>query len=137
VVNELDSTLAVFTRDGGTFVRSGAVRTVPDGFTRENFPSAVRVSASGRSVLTANRGQDSIAVFSFDQATGQLTPTLTAPCGGRWPRDFVLSPDGTRLAVANQRSGTVALFDFDEDEPGLRYVSAVRVHAPACVRFIA
>jgi 6-phosphogluconolactonase len=137
VVNELDSTLVVFTRDGGRFVGSGAVRTVPDGFTRENFPSTVRVSPSGRSVLTANRGHDSIAVFSFDQATGELTPALTAPCGGRWPRDFALSPDGTRLAVANQRSGTVAMFGFDEDEPSLRYVSAVRVHAPACVRFIA
>jgi 6-phosphogluconolactonase len=136
VANELDSTLVVWRRDGDGFVRTDAAPTVPDGFTGLNQVSAVRVSASRRSVLAANRGHDSIAVFAFDQATGKLTPTLVAPCGGRQPRDFVITPDGTRLLVANQRSETVALFDFDEERPRLRFVSATRVPAPACLRFL-
>jgi 6-phosphogluconolactonase len=136
VVNELDSTLVVYVRDGATFVRTNSVSTVPDGFTGLNYPSAVRVSASGRSVLTANRGHDSIAMFAFDPPTAKLTPVLVSPAGGRWPRDFVLTPDGARLVVANQGSGAVTLFDFDEEEPCLRPVSAIRVRAPACLRFL-
>ncbi|MCW2936149.1 MAG: Lactonase, 7-bladed beta propeller, partial [Actinomycetia bacterium] len=136
VVNELDSTLVAWRRDGDGFARTDAISTVPDGFTGLNQVSAVRVSASGRSVLAANRGHDSIAVFAFDQDTGKLAPTLVAPCGGRQPRDFVIAPDGARLLVANQRSDTVTLFDFDEERPRLRFVSATLVPAPACLRFL-
>jgi 6-phosphogluconolactonase len=136
VVNELDSTLVAWRRDGDGFVRTDAISTVPDGFTGLNQVSAVRVSASGRSVLAANRGHDSIAVFAFDQAAGKLAPMLVAPSGGRQPRDFVVTPDGARLLVANQRSDTVTLFDFDEERPRLRFVSATLIPAPACLRFL-
>jgi 6-phosphogluconolactonase len=136
VVNELDSTLAVWRREGDAFVQAGVTSTVPDDFTGENQVSAVRVSSSGRSVLAANRGHDSIAVFAFDPDTGKLAPALVAPCGGREPRDVVFTPDGARLLVANQGSETVTLFDFDEELPCLRFISGTVVTAPACLRFL-
>lgn len=136
VANELDSTLAAWRREGDGFTLADVTSTLPDGFTAHNQVSAVRVSASGRSVLTANRGHDSLAVFGFDSGTGKLAPALIAPCGGREPRDFVFTPDGARLLVANQGSDTVALFDFDEERPWLRFVSGTMVPAPACLRFL-
>jgi len=136
VVNELDSTLVAWRRDGDRFVQTGAVSTLPDGFTGHNYVSTVRVSASGRSVLAANRGHDSIAVLAFDPDTGKLVPTLMAPAGGREPRDFVFAPDGARLLVANQRSHAVTVFGFDEERPALRFVSGTVVPAPACLRFL-
>jgi 6-phosphogluconolactonase len=136
LVNEIDSTLVAWRRDGDGFVRTGAAATVPDGFTGHNQVSAVRVSASGRSVLAANRGHDSIAVFNFDPDTGKLAPALMAPSGGREPRDFVFTPDGARLLVANQRSHTVTVFSFEEERPAMRFVSGTVVPAPACLRFL-
>jgi 6-phosphogluconolactonase len=136
VVHELDGTLAAWRRDGDRFVEISAASTLPDGFTDHNQVSAVRVSASGRSVLAANRGHDSIAVFAFDPDTGKLVSTLMAPSGGREPRDFVFASDGARLLVANQRSDTVTLFDFDEERSCLRFVSDTSVPAPACLRFL-
>lgn len=135
LASELDSTLAAYRRDGDGFVPSDVVSTVPDGFTGDSRPSAVRVTASGRSVLVANRGHDSIAVFAFDPDTAKLAPALMAPSGGREPRDLVLTPDGTDLLVANQESNTVTLFDFDEELPCLRFVSAMLIPAPACLRW--
>ncbi|MGH3164856.1 MAG: lactonase family protein, partial [Trebonia sp.] len=130
VVNELDSTLVAWRRESGGFTRADVTSTLPDGFTGHNQVSAVRVTASGRSVLTANRGHDSLAVFSFDPGTGKLAPALIAPSGGREPRDFVFTPDGARLLVANQGSDTVVLFDFDEERAWLRFVSGTMVPAP-------
>jgi 6-phosphogluconolactonase len=135
LASELDSTLAAYRRDGDGFVRSDVVSTVPDGFTGDSRPSAVRMTASGRSVLVANRGHDSIAVFAFDPDTAKLAPALMAPSGGREPRDLVLTTDGTRLLVANQESNAVTLFDFDEERPCPRFVSAMLVPAPACLRW--
>jgi 6-phosphogluconolactonase len=136
VVNELDSTLAAYRRDGDGFARTCTVSTLPDGFTGHNQASAVRVAASGRSVLVANRGHDSIAVFAFDPDTGKLAPARVSPCGGHQPRDFVLTPDGTGLLVANQGSDTVTSFGFDEERACLRFVSAMLVPAPACLRWM-
>lgn len=136
LANELNSTVVVWRRDGDGFVQTDVASTVPDGFTGQNRMGAVRVSASGRSVLAANRGHDSIAVFAFDSDMGKLAPTLMAPCGGREPRDFVFAPGSARLLVANQWSDTVTLFDFDEERPSLRFVSGTLVPAPACLRFL-
>ena len=137
VANEVDSTLGVWRRDGDGFVPVSGTATLPDGFTGHNQVSAVRISASGRSVLTANRGHESIAVFAFDPDTGKLEPTLIASSGGREPRDFVFAPDNARrLLVANQHTDTVTVFDFDEERPSLRFVSGTLVPAPACLRFL-
>ena len=136
LLNELDSTLVVLRREHDRFVRAGSASTLPDGFTGHNQTSAVRVSASGQSVLAANRGHDSIAVFSFDPATGTVTLRLAEPCLGREPRDFVLTPDGGHLLVANQNSDTVQVFAFAEAAPALTPVSAAEVPTPACLRFL-
>jgi 6-phosphogluconolactonase len=136
VLHELDSTVAAYRRDGDGFARTDTTATLPDGFTGQNHASAIRVSPSGRSVLAANRGHDSIAAFAFDPDAGRLAPALVAPSGGREPRDFVFTPDGTHLLVANQRSDSVTLFDFDEERPCLRFVSETLVSAPACLCFV-
>jgi 6-phosphogluconolactonase len=137
VANQVDSTLGVWRRDGDGFVPVSVTSTLPGGFTGHNQVSAVRISASGRSVLTANRGHESIAVFAFDPDTGKLEPTLIASSGGREPRDFVFAPDNARrLLVANQHTDTVTVFDFDEERPSLRFVSGTLVPAPACLRFL-
>jgi 6-phosphogluconolactonase len=136
LLNELDSTLVVLRRDGDRFVRTGVASTLPDGFTGHNQTSEVRVSPSGRSVLAANRGHDSIAVLSFDPAAGTVTLRRAEPSRGREPRDFVLTPDGARLLVGNQDSDAVVLFAFDEDAATLTFISAAEVPTPACLCFL-
>lgn len=49
--------------------------------------------------------------FLADPATPQ--PVGTTSSGGSWPRDIALSPDGTLLFAANQKSGTVTVFTID------------------------
>ncbi|HWD07387.1 MAG TPA: lactonase family protein [Amycolatopsis sp.] len=134
LLNELDSTLAVLRRSGDRFIETQLVSTLPEDFSGHNQTSAIRVSASGRSVLVSNRGHDSIAVFAFDGAKVQLK--LTEPTRGREPRDFVLTPDDAHLFVGNQDSDTVLLFTFDEAEPSLTLVSTTEVPTPVCLRFV-
>lgn len=42
------------------------------------------------------------------------------PCGGEFPRQLALSPDGGLLFAANQRSGTVTVFHVDGRDGTLR-----------------
>ena len=139
LVNELDSTLTVLRRDGDRFVATETVPTVPDTYAGDNYPSAVRVSGSGRSVLVANRGHDSIAVFGVDLfgvAAGTVALRFTEPVRGLGPRDIVFTPDGGHLLVANTGSDTVAVFAFAEEPATLAFVAAAGVESPACLRLL-
>ena len=44
---------------------------------------------------------------------GALTLIEIVPCGGKTPRNFALSPDGTWLVCAHQGSDTVSTFRVD------------------------
>lgn len=62
----------------------------------------------------SNRGHDSIAVFALDRA-GQPSLVQHIATGGHWPRIFLLLEDLRQVLVANERSGTIAVFTLGAD----------------------
>lgn len=135
LLNEINSTLVTLRRDGMSFVETDSKSTLPKACTGHSEAAAVRVSASGRYVFASNRGYDSIAMFSLDEAAGILTLEHVEPTRGREPRDFCQTPDGRYLLVANQDSDSIVSFAIDEEEPSLRQVSATRAPSPVCLLF--
>ena len=84
--------------------------------------SSIHVHPSGRFIYVANRasgtlefqgkrvfagGENTIAVFSINQDTGEPTLIQSADTRGFQPRTFALDGSGRVLAVANQSSGLV------------------------------
>lgn len=103
VVGELDGTVRVYD-DGWRELRAAAASAGED-----NRPSHLEVS--GGFVYVANRGPDTISVFS----PVTLEPVAEVACGGVWPRHFAVA-DG-RMYVANQRSCGVAVLELDDGVP--------------------
>jgi 6-phosphogluconolactonase len=112
VVNELDSTVSTFRYDpaAGTLAIVQTVSTVPAGFSGTNLPAEILVDPTGRHVYVTNRGHDSIACFAVG-ADGRLEVVAHVPSGGKTPRHIAMNPDATLVAVSNQASGAVRLFD--------------------------
>jgi 6-phosphogluconolactonase len=137
VVNELDNTVSALRREGDGFVTTDVASTLPAGFDGHSQAAAIRISPSGRSVLVSNRGaaSDTIAVFRFDVDKGTFDLVELAPTQGREPREFIFSPDGRFVIVASQDSDALAVMEFDEDGPGLRYLSSTPVPTPVCLLF--
>ncbi|HEX4249918.1 MAG TPA: lactonase family protein [Pseudonocardia sp.] len=136
VVNELANTVLTVRREGATFRSAAVTATLPATFTGHNQTAAIRVTPSGRHVLVANRGHDSLAVLRFDAPTGELTMVRTEPTLGREPRDFAVSPDGRFVVVANQDSDLLVSFALDEDGSTLHRVDTVLAATPASVLFV-
>ncbi len=136
LVNELDNTAVALRREASGFVITDVASTLPQGFDGHSQAAAIRVSPSGRSVLVSNRGVDSdtIAVFRFDADKGTLDLAQLVPAQGREPRDFIVTADGRFVIVASQDSDALAVMEFDEDGPGLRYLSSTPVPTPVCLR---
>jgi 6-phosphogluconolactonase (cycloisomerase 2 family) len=97
--------------------------TVADpGKARNQAASSIHSHPNGRFLYVANRGggtvefqgkrvsaggENSIAVFSINQETGEPTLIQSADTRGFSPRTFALDASGSILAVANQSPGSV------------------------------
>lgn len=138
-VGELDLTATAYRFDPASGALT-ALQTVP---LVEGAPGGERTAAdvhlapSGRFLYASVRGDDVLAVFAVDPASGALTFVERVPTGGHWPRNFGLDPSGRFLFAANQRSNTLVGFRVDQTT-GRLTPNGVRVEVPApvCVRFV-
>lgn len=138
VNGEADMTITAFAYDGatGTFTELHYLSTLPAGAGGERQSTAqIVVHPSGKSVYVSNRGHDSIAMFSIDQATGRLTALGHVGSGGRTPRNFNIDPEGKRLYAANQNGDNITTFAIGADGRLTETGQVTAVGSPVCVLF--
>jgi 6-phosphogluconolactonase len=139
VINELDSTLTVFTYDAerGVLEEIQTISTLPEDFAGQNTCADVHVHPAGRFVYGSNRGHDSIAIFRVDEGTGRLDAVGHVPTQGQTPRNFAIDPSGTFLYAANQQSDTIVAFRIDQGMGQLAPTGHVlSIPTPVCVKFL-
>jgi 6-phosphogluconolactonase (cycloisomerase 2 family) len=73
----------------------------------------IHISPYGKFLYASNRGpkEDSISIFLINQETGSLNAVGYVPTYGKHPRNFVISPSGKFLLVANQFSDNIVVFE--------------------------
>jgi 6-phosphogluconolactonase len=139
VINELDSTVSVYSydADGGRLSEVQAISTLPADWAGENFPAEVCVAPSGRFVYGSNRGHNSIAVFAVDEQTGKLSYVGNEPSQGKTPRNFRITPDGMLMLVANQDTDTIVAFRVDQQTGKLTPTGQITASpSPVCIKFL-
>lgn len=72
----------------------------------------IQISSDGRFVYASNRGHESIASFSIDPASGELSELERTPTE-KTPRSFDLMPGERFVVVAGQGEGRLALYRRD------------------------
>lgn len=116
VINELDSTLAVYGYDSrdGALNQLQLLSTLPEDFSGRNTTAEVAVHPSGRFLYGSNRGHNSIVAYEIDPSSGRLRLIGWTPTGGEIPRYFGLDPTGSRLYACNQESDNIVAFRVDQ-----------------------
>ena len=136
VINELNSSISVFERDGkGRYSEIQVVETLDPSFSGNNACADLHLSPDGRFLYGSNRGENSIVIFSVDPDSGTLSLVGRESVLGDWPRNFTLDPSGEFLLVGNQRSGNIVVFKRDVDSGALAHLSTVELADPACLVF--
>ncbi len=93
-------TLCDFNAKAGTLTIRQTVPTVPSDWDPSQGNCAdIHISADGRFAYASNRGHDSLAIFSIDRNTGELTPRGQTPTE-KTPRSFCLMPPDENFVVA-------------------------------------
>ena len=135
VINELDSTITTYRKDGPTLTPIQTVPSCPDSFTGYSTGAEIAVDRAGRNVYVTNRGHDSVGVFAIDKAKGTLSPRQWVPTKGTTPRFFAFDPNERFLYVANQGSDTI--FGYRRGATGKLSPTRIKVSvgSPACIVF--
>ena len=137
LINELGSTMSVFTYDGsnGRLEQIQTLSTLPDDFSGANHTADIHISPSGKHVYGSNRGHDSIAVFGIDESSGMLERVQVASTKGGTPRNFAIDPSGAFLLAANQETDSIVCLRRDDDTGMLSETGhAVEVSMPVCLK---
>ena len=127
-VCELDSTVCALSFSEGRLAFLGAASSHVK--SPENAAAAIRLSPDGKILYASQRGDDCISVFRTENG-GAPTWLFNAPCGGRSPRDFCLSPGGEFLICANEQSGSLSVLARGEN--ALPLLSTAPLPAALCV----
>ena len=77
--------------------------------------AAIRMTPRKDGVVVSNRGENSLAAYGFDEATGKMELKARTRLDGDWPRDFIFVSD-TLALVACERSGDVLLMRYDPEK---------------------
>ncbi|MED4227725.1 lactonase family protein [Neobacillus cucumis] len=139
VMTEFSSEVIVlnYNPENGSFTEVQYISTLPEDFKENNQGSAIHISADGRYVYAGNRGHNSIAVFSVEQGSGELTFVERTSTEGDWPRDFEIDPSGKFVVAANQESSNVVLYSRDEASGKLTLITSdITVPYGVCVKFL-
>lgn len=138
VINELDSTMTIFSYDAprGVLTEVQSLSTLPASWRGTSWCADVHVHPTGKFVYGSNRGHDSIVVFAVDEATGKLTTVDYAYTQGEYPRNFGLDPTGKYLVAANQNTDNVLVYRIDQGTGRLTPTGQIlQVPMPVCIKW--
>jgi len=139
LINELACTVTGFNwaSSRGELAEFQTISTLPADFKGTNTAAEILVHPNGRFIYGSNRGNNSIAVFSIDPASGRLAPVEHVSTRGKTPRNFAFDPTGNWIICSNQDSGTAVVFRVDGVNGRLTQTGQpVPVPFPFCERFL-
>jgi 6-phosphogluconolactonase len=120
----------------GAFSVIEASPTLPSDFNAENNTAHVEVHPSGKFVYVSNRGHNSVAGYSVDQASGRLSRIGITSTRGEIPRNFGIEPGGRFLIAANQNTNNIVVFRLDPKTGALTPTGQdLKVGRPVCVKY--
>lgn len=135
VVNELSNTVSAVSVDPATgrFTEFDRLTTLPEDFTAHSQCAAIKISKDGQFLYASNRGHQSIAVYRLaDDGSMELVDVVSTE--GAWPRDFMLTPNGQHLLVANEQSDNITLFNRDVSTGLISYTGKqINISKPVCL----
>jgi 6-phosphogluconolactonase len=137
VLGEIKSTVTVFAIDKQQVYQPiQVISTLLPDFHGKNDAAEIALHPNGKTLYTSNRGDDTIATFRVDEATGKLTFVGVTPTGGKEPRHFAIDPTGHYLLAENQHSDSIVVFAIEQHDGGLaRTTQMVSVPSPVNLQF--
>jgi 6-phosphogluconolactonase len=114
VLNELDATLDVlrWNHSSAKLHLLQTLETLPESFTGKAWAADIHLTPDGRFLYTSDRNSSTLALFVLNADKGLATFIENTPTELQ-PRSFAISPSGSHLMAAGQKSDHVSLYRID------------------------
>jgi 6-phosphogluconolactonase len=132
LLNEFSGKVNVFNYHDG---KINEVQTVTaDGF-KGRGSADIHVTPNGKFLYTSHRlKNDGISIFSVSKADGKLIKIGYQPTGIH-PRNFIVTPNGKMLLVANRDSNSVQVFAINQSTGMLTNMNKdIQIDKPVCLK---
>ncbi|MCJ8329493.1 MAG: lactonase family protein [Lentisphaeria bacterium] len=136
VVNELLNTVSVYDFDAqqGELTEKQTIPTIPDDYTGRTHTTDLRLRPDGKFLYATNRGHDSIAIYSVESNSGELTLVDIQESFGNGPQNLEFAAHGSLLLVANMAGENLQAFHMDPQSGKLEKLGdAFPVSGPSCI----
>jgi len=138
VLNELNSTVTAYSWDeqSGILTTLETENLLPEDFTDYNKSADIHLTPDGQFLYATNRGHNSITAFQV-MDDGYLKLISHFPTKGETPRNFVISPRGKYLMVANKGTGNIIMYKIDPKTGRLIFENEIlNLIAPQCIKML-
>jgi 6-phosphogluconolactonase len=139
LVNQLGGALIVYRWDAdhGALTPIQETTLKPPGFTEEFNGGEDLFDRSGQHLYVANRGSDTLAVFSVDAAKGTVALLQQESSRGMSPRHIAFDPTGQYLLVANQYTDNLIFLGVDSATGRLRRTRTfIKLNSISYIQFV-
>jgi 6-phosphogluconolactonase len=135
---EAGRAVATFAYDtaNGTLSPLDTQSTLPPDAPPTGSCAEIEVHPDGNYLYVSNRGHNSLALFTIDQAKGTLAFKDAFPVGGT-PRNFKIDPTGNYVFAEGQNNGVTVVFRIDRPTGVLAKTNVtLDTPAPVCIAFV-
>jgi len=154
VIQELSSTITAMNYQKGSLLPFQTVTTLPKLYAQpsKNFSADIHVSPDGKFVYGSNRFVDSvegknkfandnftdtIVIYAVNPKDGTLKYVGNEAVLGKVPRNFMITPNGKFMLVANQETDNITIFKRNSKTGKLKPLKTqIAVPTPVCLKMI-
>ncbi|MCD8013820.1 MAG: lactonase family protein [Lachnospiraceae bacterium] len=135
---DMTNEICVYRYDGSgkspEFELIQTVSCLRDTTSRGSASCGMKIAPSGKYLYTSNAGENTCAVFSIDQETGQLTMLCCLPISGEYPKDIDVFPGERTLVVLNHETNEIRFFTIDYEKKLLVMKGRpLQIDTPNCI----
>lgn len=114
-----------------------SIQYIPSDTVGAQGSADIHITPDGRFLYASNRLEnDGLAIFSVDANTGKLTRIGYQPTGIH-PRNFIITPNGKFLLVANRDSNSIQVFSINQETGLLTDTgNTIASSKPVCLKFV-
>jgi 6-phosphogluconolactonase len=138
MTNEREASISSFGFDSNTgeVKPVQTIATIPESYNGPRVaPSDMRMHPNSKFIYAANRGDDSIAIYSIDEGSGRMTMVDIEKTGGKGPREMNFEPSGKYFFVCNRNSNDVVTFAVDPNTGKMTQTAKIAVPQAAVISF--
>lgn len=134
LINEISGAVIAFNYKNGNLTE---FQTIQADTLNAQGSGDIHISPDGLFLYASNRLKgDGIAIFTINKDNGQLTKVGYQETGIH-PRNFVITPNGKHLLVANRDSNNIQVFERDLNTGLLTNANKdIKLDMPVCLKFV-